>query len=91
MAVSFLLNLGLFATMEEGKTSKSINDTASTAMVCCFIPLLIESVNIVFRRAYRTSLAALERPSESEPNFSITSNDALNRDPTDGGIINAFV
>jgi len=59
--LSFLLNLYLFANMEEGKVTDSITTIGTAANILAFIPLFIELSHMVFHRAHRTSLAP--RPS----------------------------
>jgi hypothetical protein len=54
--LSFLLNLNLFANMEEGKTTDSIIGIVFTAIFLAAIPLFLELFHMIYHRAHRTSL-----------------------------------
>ena len=65
LGISFLLNLYLFANMEEGEAEK-IGGIVWTAISPALIPLSLELFHILFHRAHRTSLAPpLQRPTST--------------------------
>ena len=93
--ISFLLNLYLFANMEEGNATVDIIITARTAILLATIPLSLEIFHMIFHHAHRTSLAlppqrSLSFPPSSEISLSPTDS-SLTCDPTDGSATNAFV
>jgi len=56
--LSFLLNLYLFTSMEEGKATDSIRGIVWTATFLTLTPLFLELLHMTFYRAHRTSLAS---------------------------------
>jgi len=60
--ISFLLNLYLFANMEERDESNGIYDILRTAIFLAFTLLSIELSHMVFHHAHRTTLAPPPQP-----------------------------
>jgi hypothetical protein len=54
--LSFLLNLYLFANMEEGEVSGSIFGIVSAAIFLALIPLFLELFHTIVHDAYRATL-----------------------------------
>jgi len=94
--LSFLLNLYLFANIEQKEASHSIWTIASAAMLLALTPLCLEFSHMVFHHAYRTTLFPLPPPPQhptSTPSSEITLSpvDSLSPNPTEGCTTNAFV
>ena len=92
--LSFLLNLYLFANMEEGNATDSIVAIIGTDIILAFIPLSLELFRMIFRHAHRTSLALPPQRSLTSPpsgEISLSPSESLSRSPTHGGIVTSFV
>ena len=92
LGLSFLLNLYLFAKMEEGERSNSIYGIGWTAVFLALIPLFLEFFHMIFYHAYRTTLSPPPQlqPSTSSGEISLPPSENLSRDPTQGGVIDGF-
>jgi len=60
--LSFLLNLYLFANMEERARSDDIATTVWTAIFLALVPIFLEIFYMLFNDAYRTSLPNVQPP-----------------------------
>ena len=65
--LSFLLNIYLFANMEEGESTKSIVGIVFMSIFLALMPLFLELSHMVFHHAHRTSLAPPPLKSPSPP------------------------
>jgi len=65
--LSFLLNLYLFANMEEGKVTDGILVIVMTAVFLAGVPLFLEVFHTIFHRAHRTSLSPNPQRSPNSP------------------------
>jgi len=86
--LSFLLNLHLFANMEDGKATDSMKKIVWTAISLASIPIGLELFYIIFRRAHRTSLSPPSQRSITSPSsgeISLSPADSLSPNPTEGG------
>jgi len=93
-ALSFLLNLYLFANMEEGRATDSIFNIAVTAIILAGIPISLEFFHMIFYRAHRTFHAPTTQRSLTSPpssEISLSSTNSLSRNPTEGGATAGFV
>ena len=54
--IFFLLNLYLFANMEEGKVTDGIDTITTIATSLALIPLFLELVHMIFHRDHQISL-----------------------------------
>ena len=84
--LSFLLNLYLFANMEEGKAIDSIWYISAGAILLALASLVLEFSHMIFHRARRTSLAPPHQRSltcASSGEISLAPTDTLSRSPTE--------
>jgi len=91
--LSFLLNLYLFANMEEGEATDSIGRISGIAIFLALVPIFIELFHIIFHLEHRTNLAPPQHSLTSPPSseISLTSTDNLSQNPTEGRATIAFV
>ena len=92
--LSFLLNLYLFANMEDEKATDSIKRIVCTAISLASIPLFLEFFRMVFHRTHHTSLAPLTQLSLTSPpsgEISLSPSDSFSRNPTENDMTAAFV
>ena len=90
----FLPQLYLFANMEGGRVTDSITGIAGIAGSLALIPLSLELFHMIFHRAHRTSLALPPQHSLTSPPpaiYPLPPTDSLSCNPTEGGVMNAFV
>ena len=93
LGIYFVLNLFLFANMEDGRASKTTWYTFATALTLAIAPLAIEAFHMVFHHAHRTSLAPPpQRSLTSPPSYEISLSPPLTASPaTQGGVTEGFV
>jgi len=91
--ISFLLNLYLFANMEEGKATDSIITIQRTATSLAVIPLSLEIFHVILHREHRANLDPPQHSLTSPPysEISLTPADTLSPNPTEGGVTDGFI
>ena len=95
-SLSSILNLYLFAGMKEGNASTNTVIIVFLAVFLAFGPPTLElGFMTFFRKSDPESEHAHSRGSTHSPSismsFSVSSGDVLTRDPSDGGVIGAFI
>lgn len=89
--LSFLINLYMYANMEEGPGSEAMGNAQLIAMRLVFVALAIELTHMIRKSAHKTSLQSPRGTNESGISLASQPSIPLSPDPSDTGVSAGFI